>query len=1066
MLLKPNSMKTYYLSFLFILITGLPLWAQFDTVSYSVEFRKKSEKMWKQGSFSPNFKFDVFNEKWNSKGEFDGIEKILGSSFGLSMDAGSSGELGMNFSLKGMDGGHIDEIYYPVDIYFIMPEKGNFYPGQTVTIKSFYETKNTAYVAPVYPTGGKLSSRFIIEMNNFVNMKACLFDCSSTNINLDVPRLDTALFQISATPGETFFPGMTDLGLPSYACFSPPSFMPAMQYSDILPIQIEKEVTSVKVKESQQPDGTIKKDTTVFASPFFSATLDLPHIDSYSSQILPNNHLFTSGEYKYITTAFDVLGTLLRFSPYKLENELTLPGIGCFASLYYNIFSTDIVFDVTNKQEFDFYGDITATLNFPFPMDYKITSKNGVVIGSGTDSIIVYPIGADLELKFPCQYAHLDIYPTFNMKGTLNNKTYDLFGFSLHMEALEFQLNFEKVVIVPEASFDICLPLVGCETVSTPEVAFNPPDITIGPFWENDLPIASVPNEWYNDNWTVEGFNTVQSDKFRLYAGKFVVNLSTDSLLCFNDSNGIISSSISGGTAPYQFKWSDGSTDSIISNAHAGEYYTLVTDANKCRAYQGIAVLQPDSLSVQMSRQNVLCAYGTTGNIELEISGGTPAYSINWSNGETGNSISGLVAGSYTFTLTDANNCTITDSVVITEPSPLTAYINSITEPLCYGDSTGAINLVTDGGTPPYHFFWNTQVTTKNLKNIPAGNYSVTITDANNCQISVSQTIKQPKQLVASLSVSKKIDCYKGNNGELMTTISGGSSPYNISWFSSSTAYNNKSDILSGLSEDWYKVEISDSNFCQTNDSIYLEAKDKAIEINFETTEPLCFASTDGSITAMVDAPHPDKEFKWSNGASGSQISGLTAGIYSLYYTDSAGCQASAQTVLFQPDSISLQSTVMPTSCKQEKDGSIELTISGGTSPYYQVWNDFSTDTYRDSLSAGVYTLEITDANNCTKRYDFEVKSGEADCIEIPNSFSPNGDGINDTWLIRKIELYPNHTLSVFNKWSEKVFDSRKNPEPWDGTYKNKPLPAATYYFILDFGDGSELIKGSITIVR
>ena len=158
--------------------------------------------------------------------------------------------------------------------------------------------------------------------------------------------------------------------------------------------------------------------------------------------------------------------------------------------------------------------------------------------------------------------------------------------------------------------------------------------------------------------------------------------------------------------------------------------------------------------------------------------------------------------------------------------------------------------------------------------------------------------------------------------------------------------------------------------------------------------------------------------------------------------------------------------TVTEISCKDEHDGSIAAEAFGGVGGFNYSWSNGSNDSQIDKLSAEVYILSTSDGNGCRRSDSVQIAPSTNNCVEIANTFTPNGDGKNDTWIIKNIWLYPNAAVKVFNEWGNLLFDSNGYVYPWDGLYQGNPLPSSTYFFIIDLKNGEPAYTGSITIVR
>lgn len=215
--------------------------------------------------------------------------------------------------------------------------------------------------------------------------------------------------------------------------------------------------------------------------------------------------------------------------------------------------------------------------------------------------------------------------------------------------------------------------------------------------------------------------------------------------LCNGDATGAVDLTVSGGTAPYTYSWNNSATTEDLSGIAAGTYSVNVTDAKGCTSSASATVGEPAALTTSVSGTNVLCHGGNTGSIDLTVSGGTPGYSFNWSNSVTAEDISGLTAGTYSVTVTDANGCTAADGYTVTEPTALSGSVSSSmsTIYLGYGVQSATLTAVGNGGTPGYSYSWSNGANTASTTVSPTSNttYTCVITDANGCTYSVSTAV-------------------------------------------------------------------------------------------------------------------------------------------------------------------------------------------------------------------------------------------------------------------------------------------------------------------------------------
>ncbi|WP_242131768.1 LamG-like jellyroll fold domain-containing protein [Aestuariivivens marinum] len=285
---------------------------------------------------------------------------------------------------------------------------------------------------------------------------------------------------------------------------------------------------------------------------------------------------------------------------------------------------------------------------------------------------------------------------------------------------------------------------------------------------------------------------------------------------CHGGSNGYAQVNVSGGTAPYTYAWSNGQTTQTATNLSAGTYSVTVTDANGCTDFASLTITDPPLLTATAIGTEPLCFGNSNGTAIVTPAGGTPGpgYTYLWSNGQTTQEATGLAAGSYSVTVTDANNCTATASVTIGQPTALDA-TTSKTNVLCNGaaDGTGTINVT--GGTAPYTYLWSNSQTTQTATGLAPGTYNVVATDANGCQISRNVTITQPTVLTLSTEFNEP-QCYQGANGGTAKIYpSGGTAPYSYLWSDGQTT-----QTAINLAVGTYTVDVTDANGCTENASI------------------------------------------------------------------------------------------------------------------------------------------------------------------------------------------------------------------------------------------------------
>ncbi|NQX77435.1 VWA domain-containing protein, partial [Gilvibacter sp.] len=288
-----------------------------------------------------------------------------------------------------------------------------------------------------------------------------------------------------------------------------------------------------------------------------------------------------------------------------------------------------------------------------------------------------------------------------------------------------------------------------------------------------------------------------------------VASVVTD-VLCFGDSTGAIDITVTEGTPPYTYAWSNGATTEDISGLAAGSYTVTVTDADGCNnvTTSAIVVSEPnEALEITADITDVACFGENTGAIDVSVTGGTAPYTYSWDSGESTQDLSGLAAGVYELTVTDANGCSDgVASFTVGQPTAALSESAAITDAACFGEATGAIDLTVAGGTAPYTYSWSNGASTEDISGLAAGDYTVDIEDANGCMLSQTYTVGQP---AAGLSESASITdaaCFGEATGAIDLTVAGGTAPYTYSWSNGAST-----EDISGLAAGDYTVDIEDA---------------------------------------------------------------------------------------------------------------------------------------------------------------------------------------------------------------------------------------------------------------
>ena len=442
---------------------------------------------------------------------------------------------------------------------------------------------------------------------------------------------------------------------------------------------------------------------------------------------------------------------------------------------------------------------------------------------------------------------------------------------------------------------------------------------------------------------------------------------SSTNVLCFGGNSGSITQTPSGGTSPYAFNWGGGVTTQNRSNLGAGTYVCTVSDANSCTFILQRTITQPASaLNSTASSTNVLCFGGNSGSITQTPSGGTSPYAFNWGGGVTTQNRSNLAAGTYSCTVSDANSCTFILQRTITQPASALNSTASSTNVLCFGGNSGSITQTPSGGTSPYTFNWGGGVTTQNRSNLVAGTYSCTVSDANSCTFILQRTITQPASALNSTASSTNVLCFGGNSGSITQTPSGGTSPYTFNWGGGVTTQN-RSNLVAGT----YSCTVSDANSC----TFILQrtiTQPAILSAQTSFTNATCGMNNGTATVNSTSGGTRPYRYVWDDFlvTQDTFFTNLEARPYLLFVIDTNNCVFVDTIFITNINGPSLSATKVNVSCFGGNNGQIAVAPSGGIQPYTFQWNDGSTNNPRINLTAGIYTVTVTDSTGCiaTKR--------------------------------------------------------------------------------------------------
>jgi len=565
---------------------------------------------------------------------------------------------------------------------------------------------------------------------------------------------------------------------------------------------------------------------------------------------------------------------------------------------------------------------------------------------------------------------------------------------------------------------------------------------------------------------------------------------------CFGFDNGVINADVSGGVeGGFDFSWTgpDGFTSGAagLTNLAPGTYTLTVEDPTGCSAEESITLAQPDSpLSGNAvafeypSGDNISCAGEDDGSIEGTATGGTAPYVYNWFGpndftAETQN-INDLAPGEYTLIIEDANGCTFTINMTLTGPElPLVTNIESVTEIECFDAATGGIQITVEGGSSPYQIAWTGpdlfSSTDFFIADLAAGVYTYEVTDVNGCSSEGEVELENAPEIIITSEISSA--ACESESGIIVIAVTGGTPGYEFLWSTGATTQN-----ISNLGAGTYSVNVTDSNGCEVEAEFEVEAVNE-LAFDVSITEPGCAGDNDGSIALELTGGEAPVMYSWEGPggftATGEEIFGLEAGMYSYTALDVNGCIIEDTLMVGEPDSLLIDELVSPLynngfniTSFGGVDGVINNpNVEGGTTPYNLSWtgpDGFSSTGAgeQSGLQAGTYELIVTDANGCTDTASTVLTQPVP--LELPNGISPNGDGFNDGLTVRGLEDFPNNKMMIFNRWGNMLYeeDNYSNNTPWMGTNNSgENLPEGTYFVILEISD-RDALRGYLELRR
>ena len=446
----------------------------------------------------------------------------------------------------------------------------------------------------------------------------------------------------------------------------------------------------------------------------------------------------------------------------------------------------------------------------------------------------------------------------------------------------------------------------------------------------------------------------------------------TNNISCFGLADGSTTAKPTGGSAPYTYAWSDGSTSATISNKLAGTYQITVSDANGCSAQNSITITQPTTaLAVTATQTIKACAFTNSSKANAAANGGTAPYSYTWSNGQNNAIANNLTPGNYSVTTTDKNGCQASSNLTISEHAPVEVTLD-FTEPNCNGGSDGTVTVTSiQGGNSTnladYTYSWLNQSSTGTSLNNIIGDksYYVTVTGTTGCKGTKSTFVTEPDPIDVSLSATP-VTCAGDKNGTVtVAQITGNVGPYSIQW--DTNAGSSTLSTVTNLSGDLYNVTVTNPNGCTGSSHVQVKEAPNFIVKKVVTRDPNCAGDSNGAVTLALEGGAQPYHYSWSNGSTENNIDNVVGGAYSYTVTDANGCALNDAATLIDPPPVIATSTAQAPVCFGESNGNITINATGGTQSFeYSLNNNsFSPNNVLEDMSAGVYPIYVRDDKGC-----------------------------------------------------------------------------------------------------
>lgn len=539
--------------------------------------------------------------------------------------------------------------------------------------------------------------------------------------------------------------------------------------------------------------------------------------------------------------------------------------------------------------------------------------------------------------------------------------------------------------------------------------------------------------------------------------------------LCTGDGNGSITIAVNGGVAPYSTRLNNQNNfvanQFTYANLSGGQTYTIfVQDANGCISSIPVTLDAPVTISpiVDLS---YICTGNVVGNIvTVTVNAAVEndvTYSLDGGAFQASETFNNVAVGNHTITVRHTNGCEQQVQFTINPSTPIQAVFTQV-DVTCHGESTGSFQVSASGGTGILEFAVSPNLTdfgsNQTFTNLPAGNYTVIVRDEIGCTTQLNITINEPNPINASLVTMFPDLCAGDNVGAIEISVNGGTAPYSTSLNNENNYTPNRilfENLAGGQS---YTIYVRDANGCVTTLEVDVDGGitiAPAANVVYGCVGDSAFNTVTIKVVQEVES---DVTYSLDGGAyqNGNVFTNLTNGNHTVSVLHEGGCIETIDFTItnYTPIVLTLAETYQ---------NQFTATTTGGTGNYTYYLNgvNYGYNDVFQILATGTYTVVVEDENGCTAEAQINMEFID---IEIPNFFTPNDDGDNDTWVPENLEGFPRARVEVFDRYGRIITQFGHKGE-WDGTYNGSLLPTGDYWYTITL-DGGRQFVGNVTLYR